>query len=268
MQQETETKLATSSAIIEREYSRCLTQFEVVADACPVGFNATASATSGTQGCDKAIADMRLLSITETEIKEAKAATTVCPGGGVEHPYSLCQRCGPAECAVQSGGFKEKVFNNETGVMVCPKDLRVNDPQYGLYVADVDTDGIAISDHCIEETKCTSAVNKVADDGKTVEVRVSKFEVRAGGFGLVAAGRLREIEEAVETLICPPGQPCNKFPVDSRGQCLLRKISSADCNAKASQAAWRLSLLRLCRRWRWRRARPKPPHSRRRTARR
>ena len=235
MQQETETKLATSSAIIEREYSRCLTAFEAVADACPVGFNATASAESGSQGCDTAIAAMRALSVAEDAVEAAKKATTVCPEGGVEHPHSLCQRCGNAECGVDS--FRTKVFNNATGVVVCPGELSPTDPDFGPYVPDLDAVDGTISDYCIHE-RCTEETVDAAGNPR----KVSVFDSKVGGYGLVPAARLRDMEEAVEKLICPPDAgACVKFPVDGRGQCLLRKVTSADCNAKASQAEWRLS---------------------------
>jgi len=237
MQQLTETKLAVSSAIIEAEYSRCLTQFEKVADACPVGFNASASADSGSQGCNKAMADMEAFSVTEDEIKAAKDATKVCPDGGVEHPYSLCQRCGAAECGA-ADSFMPKVFNNETGLTVCPNELPVNHTEHGPYINDLDSNNGTISDWCIHE-RCTNPVQMPGGESR----KVSIFDSNVGGYGLVPESKLRDLEEAVEKLICPPGEgACRKYPVDDRGQCVLRKISSADCNLAASQASWRESL--------------------------
>jgi hypothetical protein len=219
MQQETETKLAKASGVIEREYSRCLIKFEDVADACPIGFNATGTESSEAGGCNAAIQSMRELSVSPADVAAAKESTLVCPSGGVEHPFSVCQRCGPAECGADS--FALKVFDNTTMSTVCPPD----------HVKDLDSEGVELSDLCIH-VRCVEDVGGVM---------VSKFDINTAGYGLVPASKLRNLEEAVEKLICPAGEECRKFPVDDRGQCLLRKLTSADCQAEASQAVWRLS---------------------------
>jgi hypothetical protein len=100
------------------------------------------------------------------------------------------------------------------------------------YVVDNDAVDDVLSSHCIH-VDCTFERN-----GRII----SLFDGPAPN-GIVRFEQLRDIEEAIQAVICPDGlEECTAFPVSNTGECVERMITSTDCALKATAAVWTESL--------------------------
>ena len=212
-----EEKAATLSARVEAEFSSCQAKNAEVLEACPTD---DAGNFENSTTCRDAIARKDALSVEFPQggyppaLKALIDAEQICPTGTVSHPYSTCKRCGPATC--DSTAFRTKVYDNITQTERCPDG----------FVPDLGQSRNTLSAFCIRSADCTEDVGGV---------RVSVFD---GPESVPPADKLQNLEKLVEDFISAGG--ADRFPVDDKRDCLLRRVTSLACALESNRAVWEL----------------------------